>query len=55
MALAVIEPFAEHAIGDRITDSAEVAAILASDAHVFVVRVADEPAPVAAPEPAKES
>lgn len=55
MAIAVIEPFADHAIGDRITDAAEVAAILASDASAFVVRVADEPAPATAPEPAKES
>ena len=38
MHLRVIEAFADHAIGDTITDAEEVAAILESHAVAFVVK-----------------
>ncbi|MBV9528247.1 hypothetical protein [Sphingomonas sp.] len=44
MALRVVQPFGGHAIGEDITDAAEIAKILDSDHASFVVRVAD-PAP----------
>ena len=55
MALTVTTPFADYAVGDRITDAKECDAVLASDAARFVVRVSNEPAPAVAAEPAKES
>ena len=44
MALTVTQPFADHTVGEVITDSNLIAAILASDNSSFVVRTAD-PAP----------
>lgn len=46
--LRVIQPFADHAVGDAITDAAEIEAVLASGNASFVVRVSD-PQPEAAP------
>lgn len=50
MPLAVIQAFGGHAIGDQITDSAEIEAVLASEQAAFVVAIAEpeRAAPVAA-------
>ena len=44
--LTVTNPFGGHALGDRITDPAEVKAILAGEhsQHVVAAEQADEPA-----------
>lgn len=48
--LRVIQPFADHDVGDAITDASEIEAILDSEHAAFVVSVAD-PEPVEAPAP----
>lgn len=50
MHLRVIEAFADHAIGDTITDAEEVAAILESHAVAFVVKFLPAEVPAAAEE-----
>lgn len=52
MALRVTQPFGSHAVGDLITDAAEIASVTASDQATFIVPVADEAA--AAPKTPKE-
>lgn len=50
MALRVVQAFDGHAVGDLITDSAEIAAITSSEQSLFAVAVADEvPTAPAAP------
>jgi hypothetical protein len=45
MALRVTQPFGDHAVGDDITGTSAVEAILSSEQAAFVVRVEDAPEP----------
>lgn len=45
MKLIVTTRFADHQIGDEITDEKEVAAVLASEQAAYVTQVAADPPP----------
>jgi hypothetical protein len=51
MALRVTQAFGSYAVGDTITDTAEIKAVTDSEQATFVVAVADAPPPAPAPAP----